>query len=206
MLKKIIRKKWHQFVRTPFLINAYLRQEGIKKLHIGAGQNILAGWLNSDIYTKNNKTAYLDASKPFPFPCDTFHYIFSEHFIEHLFFEQGNSMLAECWRVLKRQGKIRIATPDLDYLIQKYISPSWKAQEWIEKFNYQTIQTRAEMLNICFREWGHKYLYNAEELERRLREAGFEKIERQQWNASKHAELANRETRKDSKLILEAVK
>jgi predicted SAM-dependent methyltransferase len=115
-------------------------------------------------------------------------------------------MFKEFYRVLKPGGILRIATPDLDYMVEKYTSASWKDQDWIETYNYQWIQTRAEMLNVCFREWGHQYLYDAEELERRLREVGFGKILRQEWNVSMCAELANRETRKDSKLIIEAVK
>jgi predicted SAM-dependent methyltransferase len=45
-----------------------------------------------------------------------------------------------------------------------------------------------------------------EELERRLREAEFDKIERAEWGASEHAELRNRETRKETLLICEATK
>ena len=107
--------------------------------------------------------------------------------------------------MLRPGGTVRIATPDLDYLVAKYTSDDWRAQYWLQNLRTE-IQTRAEMLNICFRDWGHKYLYNAEELERRLREVGFGRISRQPWHVSPHPELANRETREDSKLILEAAK
>jgi len=132
--------------------------------------------------------------------------IYSEHFLEHLGVEQAVETLRESYRVLKPGGVMRIATPDLAYLVGKYASDSWKDQDWITAYGYGWIKTRAEMLNICFREWGHQHLYDAEELERRLRETGFERIAPQEWNVSTEPELANRETRKDSRLIVEAVK
>jgi predicted SAM-dependent methyltransferase len=98
---------------------------------------------------------------------------------------------------------LRIATPDLDYLIERY-NTSWRDQEWLK--DNKRIQTRAEMINTAFRDWEHRYLYNEEELIRRLEEAGFTKIYRRELNESDYKELCNRETRADSKLILEAIK
>jgi predicted SAM-dependent methyltransferase len=175
------------------------------KLHVGCGENYFDGWINVDI-DSSKADIFHDLAKPLWFYDNTVDFIYSEHFIEHIGIKHAQNMFKEFYRVLKPGGILRIATPDLDYLVKKYVSASWKDQDWIEIYNYQRIQTRAEMLNICFREWGHQYLYDAEELERRLREVGFGKISRQEWNVSMCAELANRETRKDSKLIIEAVK
>ena len=102
-------------------------------------------------------------------------------------------------------GVLRIATPDLNYVMLRYFF-RWRRQNWIDNYSYQRIQTRAEMINICFRGWGHQYLYNRRELERRLREAGFRHIHKQRINRSKYTELHNRERRKESKLIIEAIK
>ena len=175
------------------------------KLHVGCGENYFDGWINVDI-DSSKADIFHDLAKPLWFYDNTVDFIYSEHFIEHIGINHAQNMFKEFYRVLKPGGILRIATLDLDYLVKKYVSASWKDQDWIETYNYQWIQTRAEMLNVCFREWGHQYLYDAEELERRLREVGFGKILRQEWNVSMCAELANRETRKDSKLIIEAVK
>jgi len=175
------------------------------KLHVGCGENYFDGWINVDI-DSSKADIFHDLAKPLWFYDNTVDFIYSEHFIEHIGINHAQNMFKEFYRVLKPGGILRIATPDLDYMVEKYTSASWKDQDWIETYNYQWIQTRAEMLNVCFREWGHQYLYDAEELERRLREVGFGKILRQEWNVSMCAELANRETRKDSKLIIEAVK
>jgi len=181
------------------------KTEDATKLHIGCGDVYFDGWVNIDIESEKADKKH-DMRRPLLYKDNSVDFIYNEHFIEHATIEEAVKILKVFYRVLKLGGVLRIATPDLDYLIEKYISPSWKNQDWIETYGYQWIQTRAEMLNICFREWGHQYLYNAEELERRLKQAGFEKIYLQKWNESKYTELANRETREDSKLIFEAVK
>jgi len=62
------------------------------------------------------------------------------------------------------------------------------------------------MINIAFRWWDHKYLYNEEDLRNQLIKAGFQKIKRCEWNKSNYIELAGLETREDSKLTMEAEK
>jgi len=174
------------------------------KVHVGCGQNYFDGWVNLDIDSSMADISH-DMRKRLWFFDNSVSIIYSEHFIEHVEIEQAEKIFKEFYRVLKPRGIVRIATPDLDHLIAKYVSEDWRTQYWIRNLRSE-IQTRAEMLNICFHDWGHKYLYNAEELERRLREVGFGRISRQPWHVSQHPELANRETREDSKLILEAVK
>ncbi len=175
------------------------------KLHLGCGAQYFSGWRNVDKESKTADERY-DVTRGLRYPDDSVQFIYSEHFLEHLTVRQAVEVLQESHRVLRPGGVMRIATPDLAYLVDKYASTSWKDQDWITTYGYEWIQTRAEMLNLCFREWGHQHLYDAEELERRLREAGFEKIASRPRNVSPEPELANRETRRDSRLIVEAVK
>ena len=60
------------------------------------------------------------------------------------------------------------------------------------------------MLNTAFHAWGHRYLYDFDDLETRLRAAGFAEVKRCTIGDSDHTELANLETRLDSSLIVEA--
>lgn len=53
---------------------------------------------------------------------------------------------------------------------------------------------------------GHQYIYDSEELHRRLNEAGFQLVKDLPWGSSDFPELQNLETRKDSLLICEAYK
>jgi predicted SAM-dependent methyltransferase len=95
--------------------------------------------------------------------------------------------------------------PDLDDLVDAYLN-DWRRMDWVKWPQFAIIKTRAEMINIAFRWWGHQHLYNREELERALRAAGFYDIRFEAIGRSRHSELQGLETRLDSRLIAEAVK
>ncbi|MDA1000121.1 MAG: methyltransferase domain-containing protein, partial [bacterium] len=113
------RQLWCLFCRAirTGKINAYLRAHPVRKLQIGAGHAALDDWLNTDFSPKDSRFVYLDACRRFPFPDDSFDYIFCEHLIEHLSFPEARYMMGECFRVLKPGGKIRVSTPDLDVVM-----------------------------------------------------------------------------------------
>ncbi len=175
------------------------------KLHIGCGQNIFEGWINIDIEANHPQVDLLcDVRTKLPFGDDSCSLIYNEHVLEHLTVEEGLFFLKECRRVLQPGGILRIAMPDLERCVEKYKSENWRDQDWLTWPEYQFIQTRAEMMNISFRWWDHKWLYDLEELNRRLLEAGFTVVKAAQWGKSTVPEFENRETRVDSLLIVEA--
>ena len=101
----------------------------MNKLHIGVGGNYLSnrmhnpsqhiteGWIETDVSPRAAHVVKMDATKRFSYEDATFDYVFSEHMIEHVVYNDGFKMLAECYRVLKSGGKVRISTPDLRFLI-----------------------------------------------------------------------------------------
>ena len=103
-------------------IERYLRSHEIRKLHLGAGENVRPDWLNTDLhdYGRPQELVYLDARKPFPLPDASFDLVFSEHMLEHLSYGDGLACLRECRRVLRPKGRIRIATPSLEQLARLY--------------------------------------------------------------------------------------
>jgi predicted SAM-dependent methyltransferase len=183
------------------------RFPGPLRLHIGCGKNHFPSWVHLDM---NDALLHLDvlwhADDALPCEDGTVELIYSEHFLEHLPVEVGVRYLKECYRVLRPGGVLRTAMPSLDVLLDKCCSGDWRDQDWLTWPEYRFIQTRAEMLNIAFRWWDHQWLYDREELGRRLREAGFTEIADTAWGESSHPELCRRETRKDSILICEARK
>ena len=70
-------------ILTKFMIDKYLKNNEIKKLHIGAGNRKIKDWLNTDIGNKSIMPV-VDVTKKFPFNTKTFDYVFSEHMIEHI--------------------------------------------------------------------------------------------------------------------------
>jgi predicted SAM-dependent methyltransferase len=49
-----------------------------------------------------------------PFKDGSFNYIFSEHFLEHLFLDEALSLFRECYRVTRWNGVVRTCVPDAD--------------------------------------------------------------------------------------------
>lgn len=177
------------------------------RLHLGCGRVSLPGWVNVDADPFESAADCLwNLAARFPVPDGSVEYVYSEHVLEHLAVEDGLKMLRECHRVLQPGSVLRVAMPSLDFLLEQSVGGDWRDQPWLGQPEYAFIQTRAEMLNVSFRWWGHRWLYDREELHRRLGEAGFETIRDVAWGQSPEPCLAGLETREDSKLICEAVR
>jgi predicted SAM-dependent methyltransferase len=176
------------------------------KLHLGCGPVRLDKWVNVDLDYSVQPDVVWDLTKGIPLNDHSCELIYCEHLLEHMSVDEGLSLLHECNRVLRPGGILRVAMPSLDALIEKSYLGNWREQDWLTWPEYQFIQTRAEMLNVAFRWWGHQWLYDREELHRRLREAGFENVRDVTWGTSSLEDLSRLETRKDSLLICEARK
>ncbi len=128
------------------------------KLHIGCGHVKFEGWVNIDLNgTADEVDIVWDATKKFPLEDESCAFIYSEHFLEHLTIEQASLFLCECRRLLELGGVLRIAMPSLETIVKKYSSLDWRDQDWLSWPEHRFIQTRAEMLNIAFRWWGHQW-------------------------------------------------
>lgn len=188
----------------PYLLKFFLfSNKKQKRLHVGCGKNYFKGWINADIDPRAELIIFLE--KKLPFPDNSLERIYSEHVLEHLPYKTGIFFLQQAYRTLKPGGILRIAMPDLDDLIDGY-QKDWRRFDWVNWKEFAFIKTRAEMINIAFRWWGHQHLYNQEELTRALADAGFSKFDFVEHSQSEHDDLRNLETRSDSKLIAEAIK
>lgn len=170
--------------RRRYQIGQYFKSHSVRKLQIGSGRNIIDGWLNTDIIPLDTKIVFLDITHRFPFENNTFDYIFSEHLIEHLSYEKACSILQECYRVLMPGGIIRIATPDIYFLIDLFKQEKTDIQEnyirWsIDTYISQT-NTYSEtfVVNNFFRDWGHQFIYDFDLLKKTLENVGFVNIVR----------------------------
>ncbi|WP_088241393.1 class I SAM-dependent methyltransferase [Calothrix rhizosoleniae] len=75
-----------------------------------------------DYYKRTNfKEFYYEKGDKLPFDNDSVDFIYSEHFFEHLFFDEALSLLRECHRILKPNGVIRTCVPDAD--LRTYAPP-----------------------------------------------------------------------------------
>jgi predicted SAM-dependent methyltransferase len=174
---------------------------GRLRLCLGCGDAPIPGWTNIDL--GGAADVRLDLTTRLPLPAGSVELVYSEHLIEHLTCEQGVALMRECRRVLAPNGVLRIATPDLEALVDAWRG-DWRDQDWVRWPGHEWIDTPARMLNQAFHGWGHRHLYDERELVQRLRDAGFADVRRCAIGASEHGALAGLETRADSKLVVEA--
>lgn len=163
-------------------IRRYLEAHPVKKLQLGAGHNVLEGWLNTDVFLKRPDVVYLNATGRFPFPDATFDYILAEHMIEHVDYAAGQFMLRECFRVLKPGGRVRFATPDLRVLLglhaREKTSDQQRYVDWIIALVMPGIRECKDVfvINNAFRAWGHAFLYDQETLRHAFEAQGFQGV------------------------------
>lgn len=197
-------------------VRQYLKTHNTAKLHLGAGPNILEGWLNTDLSPQHPDIIFLDVTQPFPFKDGVFDYIFNEHLIEHATHTEGAVMLRECYRVLKPGGKIRVFTPDFDIVLNLRASEKKELQKQYIKWHVDNclpglnVYKDIFVINNAFYGFGHKFLYDYETLQNSLKTAGFVDITQYPPGESGDASLkgidfrAKDEMLKFTGLILEA--
>jgi len=199
-VRRLRRRIKHPFkLSNQAIVAQYFSQVDLKKLNIGCGTYVLAGWLNTDISPASPTIMYLDASQRFPFKQETFDYIFSEHVIEHITYSGGVTMLSECFRVLKKSGKIRISTPDLAFLVDLTRADKTPLQRAYIKWAVDTFtpglpnDNEVFAINNFVRNWGHTFIYNEKTLRDVMAAAGFNRITKCEQHQSDDAALRNLE-------------
>lgn len=178
-------------------VGKYLSEHEVAKLQIGCGPHPLEGWLNTDITLdplRKGDIMFLDASKPYPIPDASFDYVYSEHLFEHLTYPEATNMLKECYRILKPNGIIRIATPNLEFLVDMYEHPEKDINKAYIEFNSKRSglpSSPVYAVNYFHTTWGHKIIYDFESLSHFLEEVGFKDITQCEMSKSNHAVLTD---------------
>ena len=179
-------RRGRAYLRRQENIRRYLGTHAVRKLQIGAGPNALDGWLNADFTPQRPSDIFMDATRPFPLPANSFDFVFSEHMIEHVPFSPGRRMIAECYRVLKPGGRIRIATPNLEQIVGlRTAIPSAEQRQYVswaianhvlgalETDRREDLYRPAYVINNFFWDFGHYFVYDLETLVATLSAAGF---------------------------------
>lgn len=178
------------------------RVRDVDRLHLGCGSHLLDGWANLDVGGPAGVIRY-DLACPLPVPDASVSFVYTEHFIEHVTAEQGRALLAECARVLRPGGVLRVSTPDLATLVEAYLAgriTEWADMEWLP-------ESSCDLLNEGMRLWGHRYLWDEVRLASVLLDEGFSSVERAAWRQSTHPSLRGLESRPDHRdLIVEATR
>jgi SAM-dependent methyltransferase len=161
----------------PRAIAAYWSSHAVRKLHLGCGPIVLPGWLNADLRPRRPEQIFIDVQERLPFDDASLDYVFSEHMIGDLTYAQTAATLAECRRVLRPGGRLRISTPSLARLAELY-SPdasgvhgryvAWAVDEFVD---WADAPLPGLVINNLFQE--HRFVYDPATLRHLLARAGF---------------------------------
>ena len=179
--KKTKTFKVFSFFYRPFrILDSHRKWRKVRKLeqvqlNIGSGSDDhKPGWITLDLYG-----AYInyDLRKKFLLQNSSVQKIYSSHFFEHLPYSDIRKVLKECYRVLKKGGKIYIVVPNAKLYISAYINKTnyfdGKENE-IYTHGFTDTGSFIDQVNyIAYLGGQHMYLYDDENLVNILRLTGF---------------------------------
>ncbi len=203
------------------------------RLHLGCGLTTPDGWINIDgswnarlakypILRRVAHSLHLvppdkvdvpwssrifihDVRKPLPFPNGSAEAIYSSHLLEHLYFEQGKTLVRECFRVLASKGILRVVVPDLACNCPRNTSDGTRLENPstgdesltpADRFNQRLLmRPPAPPSDSLIYRWyttvadfhQHKWMYDENSLKALLRAAGFADVERMPLHTSRIA-------------------
>jgi SAM-dependent methyltransferase len=178
------------------------------KLNLGCGAHVVDGWINVDyspgarlssmpfFRVMNRKLRlfeldwddriYLhDLTMPFPWKDATADVAYSSHTLEHLSKKQGCAFLRECYRVLKRDGIIRIIVPDLAPIVKAYCDKRLRADDMLERLGvlYGQSNNLLKTVLIPHIQFPHKCMYDTSSLLSVLSDVGFQASSRKPYES-----------------------
>ncbi|MEH1904003.1 MAG: methyltransferase domain-containing protein, partial [Nostoc sp.] len=155
----------NKVISTPYLLKSFNPQPLEKSLIIGFSGK-LNGWVTFDIapgadYLGNIKNLKL-------FSSNSMNRVYASHVLEHVSSHDAKVALKEMYRVLKPQGEVFIAVPDLV-----------NVSKLLETEFAQTAIDITFGVNRPVKDWQpqHKYGYTQSTLKNLLKEVGFTNIE-----------------------------
>ncbi|MFH2146185.1 MAG: methyltransferase domain-containing protein [Candidatus Omnitrophota bacterium] len=230
----------------------------LKKVNLGCGPVSKGDWINLDwgilaFLHKNpiieklflkfgflparykvkwpNNLKLHDLNKRLPFNANEVDYIYISHVLEHFKKFEAEKIAKECFRVLKKEGCIRVVVPDLKLLLEKYAQADKEYFKKIAKLTADTEQEKtgkdfnlADVLMDNFypqfyREKfkgfrkilipfirPHCWMYDYESLKELLAQAGFSHVQKRAFRDGRVPDLEHLDVFPEMSLYVEARK
>lgn len=144
----------------------------------------------------NHTFVHHDLAFGIPLNDNAVDFVYSSHFLEHLFLKDAQALLKESWRVLKPGGVVRVSVPDLAYAVKIY--NLGQKREMLE--NYFFVNDDDSYYAR------HKYMYDFSILSEELKKAGFKIINQCTFQNGATPDLKILDNREEESLFVEAIK
>lgn len=149
------------------------------KLHIGCGiRDFGFDWVHID-GSNYPHIKYHDVTNLSQFRNNTVDLIYSAHLLEYFDREEVVILLNEWKRVLKPEGRLRLAVPDFRKMMSLYIDKDFRLENFLGPiFGKMPMGTKTIY---------HRTTYDFDSLSHLLMEVGFKNVERYDWRKTEHA-------------------
>lgn len=146
------------------------------KVSLGSGGVRFDGWTHLDADPACHPDMLVDLSGPLPFEDGTVDFLQSEDFIGQLDFAQAKRFCAECHRVLKPGGALRLLTPDLELLARMYLAKDYRLRDlWEREVGIPLVtRTLGELVHCALTFAQQRSFFDETTLRALLEPAGFE--------------------------------
>jgi predicted SAM-dependent methyltransferase len=206
------------------------KENGVIRVHLGCGLITPSDWVNLDgsynarlakhpvlrralhtlhvteadkIQVRWNPGIVIhDLRKPLPFRDGSVSAVYSSHVLEHMYFNDGQQLIRECFRVLEGGGVLRLVVPDLQTIVREYLGehPFREPQNGAvrlrpaDQLNHRLLM-KAQSPPSCnffsrlYSSWmdfhSHKWMYDADSLIHHLESAGFNDVRQMELHHSR---------------------
>jgi predicted SAM-dependent methyltransferase len=145
------------------------------KLHLGCYQKKIHGFINVDIRDDVNPDLVDDVFKLNKIENDSVDLIYACHVLEHATFEESITGLKRWYRVLKKNGTLRISVPDLEAVFEHYIFH--KDLPVLKTFLYGSQNHPYDF---------HRCGWDEKTMNKTLSDIGFSEIKKYDWRETEH--------------------
>ncbi len=121
-------------------------------LNIGCGRQFDARWKNIDLESTDPSVMQCDVTGGIPFETGHFDGVYHSHILEHLKPHLGRALMADCLRVLKPGGILRVVVPDLERIAELYLETHHRAWSGDEAGAVNYNWMKLELLDQMVRE------------------------------------------------------
>ncbi|NNE00185.1 MAG: methyltransferase domain-containing protein [Pirellulaceae bacterium] len=98
------------------------REDSFERLlNVGCGRCYHRDWTNVDLVAHGPEVQQYDLRRGLPYESDSFDGVYHSHVLEHLQPDDAREMLAQCGRVLREGGVLRVVVPDLEGIAKAYL-------------------------------------------------------------------------------------
>lgn len=142
-------------------------------INLGSGASPFPQFVNVDINLARRPDMWLDVRYGVPFATGTVDAIYTRHVLEHFYHDELTRVLAECHRVLRANGGVRILVPSLERACRAYLDGDDSVLMTFPR-PYRSRGGRA--VNLLFCDGQHRMGFDFSLMQELLEDAGFHEI------------------------------